>query len=128
MDLNRDESLKQLRPEIPRIDPAAATNPAEQFQNKTLRPILKLQNALLVEAFHHYFNKRKKVFYGLSKSKKKGYIEQALQKDLNFRNRVIGLICGHFSIEEWREYVSMENELSRRLITMSMERMKDQLV
>ena len=128
MQLNKDEPRKRLRPEIPHINSAAATNPAEQFQNETLRPILKLQNGLLVEVFHHYFKKRKNVFYDLSKSKKERYIQQALQKDLKFRNFLIGLISGHFTVEEWNRYRLLENELSRRVTAMLIKRMQDQLV
>ena len=54
----------------------------EHFQNKTLRPVIKLQNDLLVEAFKNYANKHKGAFYGLSLEKKMEYIERAIQKDI----------------------------------------------
>ena len=127
MELNRDESLKNLRPVISSIVREDHSNLAEQFQNETLRPILKLQNELLIGAFHHYFIKRKGVFYGLSQAKKRAYIAQALQKDLPFRNFVTGLIAGHFSLSEWEQFRELGNEGRRRLITLLIQRVQDQL-
>ena len=45
----------------------------ERFQNETLRPILKLQNPLLIEVFYNYIEKRKGVFFELSLPKKLDY-------------------------------------------------------
>ena len=42
----------------------------EIFQNKTLRPILKLQNDLLVQVFINYSLKQKNVFFTLTPEKK----------------------------------------------------------
>ena len=44
----------------------------EIFQNKTLRPILKLQNDLLVQVFINYSLKQKNVFFTLTPEKKNG--------------------------------------------------------
>jgi len=58
---NRDEFLLNLRGE-----PIGVTfensSLEELFQNKTLRPILKLQNDLFIEVFINYAIKQKKYF------------------------------------------------------------------
>ena len=78
--------------------------PEERFQNEVLRPILELQNPLLIDVFTHYIAKRKNVFYDLSLPKKLAYIENSLIKDQKFRNAVKGMLIGLFTVEEYRSY------------------------
>tara|TARA_Y100001001_G_scaffold152564_1_gene165384 strand:+ start:613 stop:1062 length:450 start_codon:yes stop_codon:yes gene_type:complete len=99
----------------------------EHFQNKTLRPVIKLQNDLLVEAFKNYANKHKGAFYGLSLEKKMEYIERAIQKDIKFRNSLKGMIIGQFTVEEYRDYITNSSALNKRMMNMVVERLKDQI-
>ena len=99
----------------------------EHFQNKTLRPVLKLQNYLLVEAFKNYANKHKGVFYELSLEKKFQYIERAIQKDIKFRNSLKGMVIGQFTVEEYRDYITNSSALNKRMMNMVVERLKDQI-
>ncbi|MFT5019936.1 MAG: hypothetical protein ACI9CU_001328, partial [Polaribacter sp.] len=55
---------KQLRPAIPSILKKENISVEEEFQNQILRPIIKLQNDLILNCFEDYL-KRKKV--GLQK-------------------------------------------------------------
>ena len=123
---NRDQNLKALRPSIPTISEENITSDSELFQNKTLRPILKLQHDLLLQLFQQYVVNRKNVFLKLSPEKKLEYIENSIRKDLNFRSLLIGTIAGHFTIEELKVYSERENELRKRLINMLIERIKSQ--
>ena len=60
----RDTSLLKIRPEIPNAKVTLLMSEEEYFQNKTIRPIAKLQNNLLVEVFKHYVKKHKnKIFH-----------------------------------------------------------------
>lgn len=99
----------------------------EHFQNKTLRPVIKLQNDLLVEAFKNYANKHKGVFYDLSLEKKMEYIERTIQKDIKFRNSLKGMIIGQFTVEEYRDYITNSSALNKRMMNMVVERLKDQM-
>ncbi|MBF4984411.1 hypothetical protein FNJ87_08750, partial [Nonlabens mediterrranea] len=54
---NRDEYLVALRPEIPNARVSDEMSIDEQFQNRTLRPIAKLQHDLLIAVFHNYIKK-----------------------------------------------------------------------
>jgi len=67
---DRPNDLLRIRPEIKKTQQLDNMSIEERFQNATLRPILKLQNPLLVAVFHNYIQKRKGVFYdlGLKKS------------------------------------------------------------
>ncbi|GAK89105.1 hypothetical protein JCM19297_3629 [Nonlabens ulvanivorans] len=60
---NRDEYLVALRPEIPNARVSDDMSVEEQFQNRTLRPIAKLQHDLLIAVFHNYIKKHKNVFW-----------------------------------------------------------------
>jgi hypothetical protein len=102
-------------------------SPEELFQNNTLRPILKFQNDLLIELFIVYATKNKNVFFSLSIEKKNIYIEKATSADTAFRNQLIGVIVGLFSVEEYLEYAKNSSNLNKRIITMLIERWKSQL-
>jgi len=121
---NRDQNILQLRPLIPTISEKNITSSAELFQNKTLRPILKLQNDLLTAIFKQYTIQRKNIFPTLSEEKQLEYIENNIRKDLKFRSLLIGTIVGQFTLEEWDLYIQNENELRKRLVNMLVERVK----
>ncbi|RYF69369.1 MAG: glyoxalase [Cytophagaceae bacterium] len=125
----RDNSLVALRPLIP-TDPTT-TNQAETFQNQTLRPLLKLQNDLLLRLFRHYLVKRKQFgtdarFAKMSQVEQDTYIDHAIRTDLKFRNLLIGTIVGQFTIDELTAFLADESELSRRLGTMLTQRIQSQ--
>ena len=121
---NRDLSLKNIRPSIPMIIEEAATSPEERFQNTCLRPILKFQNDLLIGVFKSYLALRKGKFYTLSKPKKLEYIEDTIRKDLKFKNLLIGIVVGQFTVEEWEVYHCHERELRKRVTGLLVQRIQ----
>ena len=124
---DRPNDLKRIRPEIKKTQHFATMGADERFQNETLRPILKLQNPLFIEVFHQYIEKRKGVFYDLGLEKKLAYIESSLIKDQKFRNSVKGMIIGHFTVAEYRQYSNNSSALNKRMMNMVIERLKDQV-
>ena len=122
----KDEALLELRKSATGIineDSSAE----ERFQNQTLRPILKLQNELLLEVFINYAKVQKGVFFELSLSKKQLYIENALQKDVKFSNSLKGMIIGLFTIAEYKEYSLNTSNINKRIGNLLMERFKSQM-
>jgi hypothetical protein len=99
----------------------------ELFQNQTLRPILKLQNDLFIESFQNFIGKYKNEFYTFSPDKKMQFIENAIQRDIKFRNALKGMIIGLFTIEEYREYIKNSSNLNKRMMNMLIERLKSQV-
>ena len=99
----------------------------ERFQNEILRPILKLQNELLLEVFINYAKVQKGVFFELSLSKKQLYIENALQNDVKFSNSLKGMIIGLFTIAEYKEYSQNTSNINKRITNLLMERFKSQM-
>jgi len=124
--MNRDQQLISLRPSIPVLVEDGVTSAMEQFQNKSLRPILKLQNGLLLQLFRNYAIKRKGAFFAVPVSQKRAYIEKSLQRDLRFRSLMQGIIIGQFTIDELANYEQEESELSRRMIGMMIQRIHSQ--
>ena len=99
----------------------------EVFQNKTLRPILKIQNDLFVAVFINYAIKQKNVFFSLPPEKKMTYIENVIQRDIKFRNSLKGIIIGLFTVDEYNEYIQNSSNLNKRMMNMLIERLKSQL-
>ncbi|HOD10406.1 MAG TPA: glyoxalase [Flavobacterium sp.] len=99
----------------------------EIFQNRTLRPILKLQNDLFVAVFINYAVKQKNVFFSLTPEKKLSYIENVIQRDIKFRNSLKGMIIGLFTVTEYNEYIQNSSNLNKRMMNMLTERLKSQL-
>ncbi len=99
----------------------------EKFQNKTLRPIIKLQNDLFIEVFINYAIKQKSVFFRLSPEKKIAYIENVIQRDIKFRNSLKGMIIAFFTIDEYSEYITNSSSLNKRMMNILIERLKSQV-
>ena len=124
---DRPNDIKRIRPEIGSTQSFGQMGFEEKFQNNTLRPILKLQNPLLIAVFHNYIVKHKGVFYDLSIEKRLAYIENALYKDPKFRNALKGMIIGHFTVDEYKDYIAYSSSLNKRMMNMAVERLKNQV-
>ena len=121
----RDEELLALRPTIDTLPGAGVV---EAFQNETLRPILKLQHALLAAAWRRYVDRQKGSFDGLlGSAARREYLRHALHTNRELRAFVCGLVCGMFTLEEWDAFRQNEGELTRRLITMAEARLAEGL-
>lgn len=112
----RDKFLLRIRPEIPNAKTFSNTSDEERFQNETLRPIVKLQNDLMLAIFRNYVQKHKNVFYDLSLEKRIKYIENAIHKDTKFRNSIRGIIVGQFTLGEYEEYIQNSSALTKRMM------------
>ena len=99
----------------------------EKFQNQTLRPILKLQNELLILVFKNYIAKYKNDFVNYSIDKKLKFIENAIQKDNKFRNLLKGIVVGLFSSDEYEQYSINTSSLNKRMMNMLIERLQSQI-
>lgn len=122
----RDHQILTIRGEaIGEIHPQSSKD--EIFQNKTLRPVLKLQNDLLLESFINYINKSKSDFYSFTTEKKMTFIDNAVHKDIKFRNALKGMVIGLFTVEEFRDYIQNSSSLNKRMMNLLIERLKDQV-
>jgi len=124
---DRSVSLLGIRPEIKTTQLHDNMSSDERFQNKTLRPILKFQNALLLAIFKNYICKHKNTFYELSIEKRLVYIDNAILKDIKFRNALKGIVIGQFTVDEYQQYIKNSSALNKRMMNMIVERIKDQI-
>jgi hypothetical protein len=119
---DRSKNLNQIRPVITSALIYDTMSDDERFQNVTLRPVIKLQNELFIEVFKNYVSKHKNVFYELSLSKQLDYIENAIHKDMKFRNSLKGMVIGQFTIEEYDIYIKNSSALNKRMMNLVKER------
>ncbi len=124
---SRDHALLNLRPNINGISAIHISKNEEQFQNQTLRPILKFQNELFIEVFRNYTIKQKNTFYDLSLSLKIRYIENAIKKDIKLRNSLKGIVLGHFTLDEYKTYTKNASSINKRIMQMLIERLQSQI-
>ena len=122
----RDTTVLELRGETFGIINNQSSS-EETFQNKTLRPILKMQNDLFIQVFINYAVKQKNVFFSLTPEKKMIYIENVIQRDIKFRNSLKGMIIALFTLDEYTEYIRISSNLNKRMMNMLVERLKSQL-
>ncbi|WP_405198776.1 glyoxalase [Christiangramia sp. LLG6405-1] len=123
----RDIKLLELRPEIPTARITDNMSDEERFQNKTLRPIAKLQNDLILAMFRNYIKKHKNKFYELKLDRRLIYVETAIQKDIKFRNSLKGAIIGQFTIEEYDTYILNSSALNKRMMNIVRERLQSNI-
>lgn len=123
----RDEVLLELRPTIVSAKVTTGMSSDEIFQNTTLRPVIKLQNDLLLAAFKNYASKHKNVFYDLSIDKRLDYIENAIHKDMKFRNSLKGMVIGQFTLPEYERYIQNSSALNKRMMDLVKERIKSNI-
>lgn len=115
---NRTSRLLELRPAVPAANISDTMSADELFQNRTLRPVIALQNDLFVEAFRNYIKKHKNVFFQLDVEKRLKYIENAIQKDIKFRNSLKGMVIGQFTTEEYILYTANSSALNKRMMNL----------
>ena len=114
----------QLRPII---ETEAVTQPDEQFLHQTLRPVLKLQNDLLLEITRHFLAKRKVKLSGKSPAQRNQQIQHSVAKDNRLRGLLFGCILGQFTTEELSFYLANESETNRRITHLLVQRLQTQM-
>ncbi|MFV8392138.1 glyoxalase [Flavobacterium sp. LB2P6] len=122
----RDTFLKEFRGQkIGSVTTQSSTE--ESFQNEVLRPILKLQNDLFIASFLNYVAKNKADFYTHTVERKLSVIENAIQKDIKFRNVLKGMIIALFTLDEYGVYIKNSSNINKRMMSMLIERLKSQV-
>lgn len=99
----------------------------EVFQNTTLRPILKLQNDLILLVFQNYIRKNNIPFDNFSVDKKMSTIEMIIAKDIQLQNTLKGIVLGLFTSDEYVFYSNTISSSNKRIRAMLIERLQSQL-
>jgi hypothetical protein len=123
---SRDSFLNEFRG--PRLGQNTTQSSEEEvFQNATLRPILKLQNDLIVLVFQNYVNQIKLPFKGFTVEKKMSSIATIISKDNQLQNTLKGIVIGLFTTEEYQYYSKTISNSNKRIKAMLIERLQSQL-
>ena len=117
----------KIRPVLKNLINSNTSN-IERFQNEVIRPIIKMQNNLLVVFFEDYLKNRKIEFYILKYEDQENKINTILTKDINFKNILLGSIVGHFDENEIKVYLKSTSELNKRIIQIIKQRLLDNCI
>ena len=122
---NRSKLYLSIRPTI-EVDNSKSTD-WEVFQSITVRPILKLQNELIISLINNYLLENKIVVKNLTDAKKKERIDEIVKGNLQLKVMMLGIVIANFSKEELDFYYSNKKEVVKRIIAMLLERISSQL-
>ena len=112
----------QLRPEIPSIELTLNFSEEERFQNEVLRPMIKLQNDLILSCFVHYLQQTKGSMESLNPVQIDPYITNLFKTSTRLKTELRGLIIGLFTLEEYHKYIEISSQLNRRMNNMIQQR------
>ncbi len=115
-----DSQRLALRPQLS-LPPAESTE--EQFQNNTLRPIMKQQDALLRAALGLFLQKRKVQLDQIPAKQRFAKIKELVTRDNRLRGLLFGIAVGQFTEDEMGYYLDAEREVNRRMTNLLVERL-----
>lgn len=122
--MSRDQLLLSLRPTLDII--IQQQSEAEQFQTKTLRPILKFQNSIIMIIFHQWIEQQKISLTNNSDQQLRVKLSDWIKKNQPIKAELIGLVSGLMTESEYQFFCLHQKEVSKRLLTMTIERMVSQ--
>jgi len=117
-----DAVLLALRPAL--LATADAT-PAD-FLPHTLRPVLKLQNELLLAVVADFIRDHHISLATVSAAEQQSRLAELLTRNTKLRCTVVGLVCGMFTAAELEYYRRHRPELNRRLLELATRHVQDQ--
>ena len=124
--MRKEDKLLGLREEI--LTKKSEQTPIEQFQNKTIRPILKYQHTILIVFFNANVHVQYIVSANYSLLKKQNQLKLFASKQLAFRAQLLGIVTGLFTDDEFEFYLSEKVNLDKRIANMILERFYSTLV
>ena len=105
--MTRTDQLMALRP-IVKIDTSKSSLHLEEFQNNSLRPILKFQNEIILALVN---NSLGKVILPKNLAEKLSFIENYIQKNHILKNQLIGLTIALFTETEVAFYLNYQSQI-----------------
>lgn len=120
-----DAALLALRPAVSTA-PASGDATSGDFLHHTLRPILKLQNDLLLAVVADFVRDHHVPLAAASATDQQRLLTELLTRNVKLRYTVVGLICAMFTTAELDFYREHRSELNRRLLELAVRRVQDQ--
>lgn len=116
-----------IRPKITIVSEEEYVPFSERFSNTTLRPIVTLQQHLLLAVFKQNAKSRKLILKNLSNQKLIAFVDTLLFKDGSFKQLILGLIVGQFTMDEYEQYSERIEDVDKLIIALVDELMHDNL-
>ncbi len=124
--MRKEDKLLGLREEI--LTKKSEQTPIEQFQNTTIRPILKYQHTILIVFFNANIHVQYIVSANYSLLKKQNQLKLFASKQLAFRAQLLGMVTGLFTEAEFEFYLSEKVNLDKRIASMILDRFYSTIV
>lgn len=121
-----DAALLALRPHLPDVLPASGLASAADFLHHTLRPLLKLQNDVLLATVADFVRDHHVPLATAAPTDQERLLAELLTRNVKLRYTVVGLVCGLFTTAELDFYRPRRPELNRRLLELATRRIQTQ--
>ncbi|GAB3316689.1 hypothetical protein ACFQT0_01330 [Hymenobacter humi] len=122
-----EAALLALRPTVAAAQPTdGPASTVGEFLHASLRPVLKLQNNLLLAVVADFVLDHHMLLAKASPTDQQRQLAELLGRNTKLRYTVIGLITGCFTDEEYAFYRQHRAELNRRLLELAQRRVLDQ--
>lgn len=121
---NRDEWLLSHRPVLDL--PPSDQSEVEAFHHQVLRPLLKLQNDLLLAQFAAWMKENKQTFANKEAGDQRVLIENACKTHKRLRAQAFGIIAGVMTRKEYLFYLDHQREIHKRMTSMWSKRVFDE--
>ncbi|MBC6697181.1 hypothetical protein [Hymenobacter sp. BT190] len=124
--LRPDAALLALRPQLPQVLPASGNATPADFLHHTLRPLLKLQNDVLLAVVADFVCDHHIPLAAASATEQERLLAELLTRNTKLRYTIIGVVGGLFTAAELAHYRQHRPELNRRLLELAIRRVQDQ--
>jgi len=124
MQNERDTALLQARPKLNLPENLSEASEMQSFQDQTLRPILKLQNAFLLQLVGNTLLPKYPDWDTFSEDKKVNLLSAWSSKDLEVKKQIEGAILGLMTTSELDFYFKNDREIQRRIRAFVLERLR----
>ena len=122
-----EAALLALRPPVAAAPPAAPTATVGDFLYATLRPVLKLQNELLLAVVADFALDYRLPLAPAAPADQQRLLAELLRRNARLRATVLGLVTGLFTTAEYAFYRQQRPELNRRILALARQRVGSQL-
>ena len=126
---DRDAAILASRPlvETAFLPPTAEDQTAGDFLHRTLRPVLKLQNELLLQLVADFLQDHHVPFGAAPAAEQQRLVGELLARNVKLRYLLVGTVVGLFTQAELAFYRPHRAELNRRLLELATRRVQDQV-
>lgn len=121
----RDRAVLEARPGVDATPDLAATA-LEAFLHRTLRPVLKLQNDVILALVANDVAKRVPGFASFALEDQRARLGAMLRTDSRLKRVLLGVVWGALTTDELAFALEAESEVRRRVVALVAERVVSQ--